>query len=173
MTDGGRSTGPSGAPGTAGYGIGVAVFGAVLHIALVTAAFGLITLATDVPPVSEIEAGPLLGPAVVGASALVLLVGGVGRAVRPVRRAVLIPAVAVGVVSALLALLVGGALFAVQVDEPVRALVFLGAHLATPFSLALAASAAAVHACVAVLISRRASGAGPARWPWERDEDEE
>ena len=54
------------------YAAVVAVFATFLYLALVVAAFGLISLATDTEVISDPSAGPLVGPVMTGAAVLTL-----------------------------------------------------------------------------------------------------
>lgn len=148
----------------------VAGFAAALHVALVIAAFGFVSLLADLEPVPDPEAGRLVGPLTVAASVgalLVLLGRGLGRGIRPWSLAglALLVTWAAGVVGATLA-------YAAATGTILAAVLFGLEFMTIGFGVIIPVSGALVALLAAVTVRAQEGGVDRPRWPWERDDDE-
>ncbi|WP_448005879.1 DUF6121 family protein [Agromyces bauzanensis] len=148
----------------------VAGFATALYLALVVAAYGFVSLLTDAEVISSEDAGRLVGPAIVGASALALLLH-LGRALGHPERvlaATLLAAVWAWAAAVVVAI-VG---YAIATGTLLASLIFgLGFGVGW-FGLLIPAFAALV-AWLALLVARAQSGGVERpRWPWERDDEQ-
>jgi Family of unknown function (DUF6121) len=128
----------------------IAVLGTALYLALLVAAFGLTSLATDTDVVGEADAGPLLGPImVVGAMVVVFaaLAGLHGRRSR-LLRAIVTTALIVVVM-----LLAGGTTYAVGRGDLSWLVTFPARYLLSPFVLEAAVIGGASVLLVSALFS--------------------
>ena len=153
------------------YATILAVFTTVLYLALVVAAFGLISLATNTDVVSQPDAGPLVGPVATGAAVLVvfilLLVLGVNTP--PDSQRVRVGFAVAGGLAAVAALVVtGGLLYGVGVGELAGIFTFAGAMLLSPFALAAGILAFLVVLVYSWLLAAHVGEQGRPLWPWER-----
>lgn len=171
------------------YALVLAFFALGLYVALVVASLGMLSLFLNREVVAQTDAGPLVGPAMVGASALALLLcmwAGVGSA----RGAMRTVPVVFAVLAALLSYLfygIGGGLFygfgigaevavpgevtissGAPGSEPVTGLIFWGEQLSSPFAFAAGAWAGVVAIVYFLLLIWRAHGGQRPRWPWEK-----
>lgn len=162
----------TGRPTNAAYGIGLAAFATVLYVALVVAGFGVVSLLVGSDPIPERDAGPILGPVMIGVSVILLGASMVGRAIRGSHRGILLASVVVGVVCWLAYALSGGALYALESRQLVTIALFSGAHLFDAYAVMVGVFAAAVHLVFALLLERNSAGGARPEWPWEKDEDE-
>lgn len=153
------------------YAVIMAFFAMMLYVALVVAAFGMTSLFTNTDVVTEADAGPLVGPVMVTASAVVVLLFMVviGMRTSPEKQHV---AVAASLLSGLVALVVfvvtGALIYGVGVGEAVEIVLFAGARLASPFSWAVGIIAAVVTLLYSVILASRVGEHGRPLWPWER-----
>jgi signal transduction histidine kinase len=142
----------------------LAVFGVVAWIAVVVAAFGMLSLLLDVDVIAEPQAGPLLGPVMVVAAAVVL-----GLLLVRIQKVDEGPGVSfVGATAAvyLTLLLVGGVGFTAITADLSQLLFFPFAYCASPFVLS-AAVAAGLTALAVLATAGRGERGGRPRWPWE------
>ncbi|MFD1714756.1 DUF6121 family protein [Amnibacterium flavum] len=142
----------------------VAAFTVVAWIATVVAAFGILSLALDLDVVPQAEAGPLLGPVMVVAAAVVLfllLVRVIGTRQPP---GVSFVGLAAGVYITFL--IVGAVTFVAVTANPAQLLFFPINFGLSPFVIA-AAVLAGVSGPIALAVSSRAEKDGRPRWPWE------
>ncbi len=169
------------------YAFFLAVFALGLYVALVVASLGMLSLFLNIEVIAQTNAGPLVGPIMVGAATLALLLvlwAGVGRAGAAMHT---VP-VSLVVLAAALSYLVYGfsgaivyglnsmnaatpdapAVTADAASEPVTGFVFLGEQLTSPFAVAVAIWAALVALLYFVLLIWRANGGQRPRWPWEK-----
>lgn len=173
------------------YSLMLAVFSLGLYVALIVASFGMLSLFLDREVVAQTDAGPLVGPAMIGAATLALMFvmwAGVGRGATAVHT---VPVSLVLLAGALSYLAYGGAGALAygwsSVDaapppvptapgtagtEPVSALLFLAQQLMSPFALAVAVWAVVVALLYFVLLIWRANGGQRPRWPWEKREQQ-
>lgn len=169
------------------YAFFLACFALGLYVALVVASFGMLSLFLNIEVIPETDAGPLVGPIMVGAATVALLLvlwAGVGRAGGAMHT---VP-VSLVVLAAALSYLVYGFTGAIvyglnsmsagtstppaaqgsAASEPVSGFVFLGEQLTSPFAFAVAFWAGAVALTYFVLLIWRANGGQRPRWPWEK-----
>lgn len=153
------------------YATIVALFATVLYLALVVAALGLISLATNQEVISETDAGPLVGPSMAGAAVILvfvmLLILGVGGPAARERVAVGW-AFLTGLGAYLIFILVGAVLYAVGTGEFVQLLIFVAAQLPSPFAWATGILAVIVALVYSWILAARVGEHGRPLWPWER-----
>lgn len=157
------------------YAATIAVFAAVLFLALAIAASGIIGLLTDREVLAERDAGPLVAPAMffVAACVLFLLLAGLGGR-EPTQRPSALPAAAiVGVIVYFFFLLSGSTLYSLGSGEPFLWLLFFGANALHPFAIAVGIIAIVVAFAALLLFDFRDRGGirRTPRWPWERRDD--
>jgi hypothetical protein len=158
-----------GAPSGARIGL-LAALTATAWVALVVAIWGILALLTNGEVIVQADAGPLLGPVMVaaGAVALLLLVLRIMRRAEPPVLAFFGTAAAVYLVM----LVVGGIGYALIRGQVLWLLTFPLAYSVSPFVLA-AALLAGLSAVLARSIGRaELRGAARPRWPWEDPFDE-
>jgi hypothetical protein len=148
----------------------VAGLAAALHLALIVAAFGFVSLLADVEPVPDPAAGRLVAPITVAASVaalLVLLGRGLGRGVRPWSLAglALVVTWAAGVVGATLA-------YAAATGTILAAVLFALSFMSIGFGVIIPITGALVALLAAVTVRAQQGGVERPRWPWERDDEE-
>ncbi len=153
------------------YATIVAVFATVLYLALVVAALGLISLATNQDVIAQTDAGPLVGPSMVGAAVVLvfvmLLILGVGGPAARERVAVGW-AFLTGVGAFLIFILAGAVLFALATGELVQLLIFSAGQLPSPFAWATGILAVVVALVYSWILAARVGEHGRPLWPWER-----
>ena len=148
----------------------VAGFATALHVALVVAAFGMLSLLADAEPIGDPAAGRLVGPITVGVAALALLVvlgTSLGRGIRPWSLAgiALLATWAAGVVGATLA-------YEAATGTILAALLFALSFMTVGFGALIAVAGALVALLAAVTLRAQEGGVERPRWPWERDDEE-
>ncbi len=147
----------------------IAGFATALYLALVVAAYGFVSLLTDADVISSEEAGRLVGPAIVGAAVLAVLLH-LGRALRHPERVLagtLLAAVWAWVAAVVVAI-VG---YAVATGTVLASLIF-GLGFGVGWFGLLIPVLAAIVAWLALLVAGAQSGGiERPRWPWERDEE--
>ena len=149
----------------------LAVFTTVLYLALVVAAFGLISLATNTDVVSQPDAGPLVGPVATGAAVLVvfILLLALGVNTPPDSQRIRVGfAVASGLAAVAALVVTGGLLYGVGVGELVGIFTFAGSMLLSPFALATGILAFLVVLVYSWLLAAHVGEQGRPLWPWER-----
>jgi hypothetical protein len=153
------------------YATIVALFATVLYLALVVAALGLISLATNQEVISETDAGPLVGPSMAGAAVILvfvmLLILGVGGPAARERVAVGW-AFLTGLAAFLIFIVVGAVLYASGSGELVQLLLFAAAQVASPFAWATGILALIVTLVYSWILAARVGEHGRPLWPWER-----
>lgn len=158
------------------YAAVVACFAAGLYLALLVAAFGLLSLATNTEVISDPTVGPLVGPVMTGAAVVMLLVFLIVIGIRvPAERQRVSPAVAFGVGVACYAVFIGAggvAGAAGDPSDPFRYFLFAFAQLGSWYSIIVGIAAAVVTLLYQLVLVGRFRQRGRPRWPWERDEDE-
>ena len=156
------------------YATVVAVFSAVLYAALRVAAFGLISLATNLEVIGEPGAGPLVGPAMSAAAvALVFILQLVlGVATPPDRQRIALGlAFASGIAAYGIFIATGGLLVAAGDGRPFHMLTFTASMLASPFAWATGILAVVMTLAYSWLIASRFGEHGRPLWPWEHRDD--
>ena len=153
------------------YAAIVAAFATVLYFALIVAAFGLISLATNLEVVNEPDAGPLVGPSMVGAAVLLVFIVMVTHGVKapPERQRVAVGfAVATGIAALGVFIAVGALLYWIGDGQPLHAITFAESTLLGPFALATGVLAFIVALCYSLILASRVGEHGRPLWPWER-----
>ena len=148
----------------------VAALTSAAYLALVVCAYGFVSLLTDAEVIASRDAGPLVGPAIVAAAVVALLLH-LGRALRRPQRmagAVLLAALWTWLAAVVVAI-VGYAL----ATGTALASVLFGLGFGVGWFGLLIPALAALVTSFAVLVARgQQGGAERPRWPWERDDDE-
>jgi len=153
------------------YATIVAVFATVLYAALVVAAFGLISLATNLDVISDRSAGPLVGPTMTGAAVLLVLIMLItlGVTTPPDKQRVVVGfAVATGIAAYGLFIATGAVLVAAGNGDPFAVLLFSAGMLGSPFALATGVLAFIVALSYSILLASHYGEHGRPLWPWER-----
>jgi len=153
------------------YATIVAVFATVLYAALLVAAFGLISLATNLDVIADRSAGPLVGPTMAAVSVLLVLLMLVllGVNTPPDKQRVVVGfAVATGIAAYGLFIATGAILVAAGNGDPFGVILFAGSMLASPFSLSVGALAFIVALSYSILLASHYGEHGRPLWPWER-----
>lgn len=156
------------------YATILAVFAAVLYAALLVAAFGLISLATNLDVISEPDAGPLVGPSMTAAAVLLVfvLMLALGVGTRPDRQRIAVGfAFASGIAAFGIFIATGAFLYAAGDGQPFHVLTFSAAMLLSPFALTTGILAFVVTLTYSWLIASHVGEHGRPLWPWERRDD--
>lgn len=156
------------------YALGLAAFAIVLHVTLVVAAFGLISLLTDTDVIAEPDAGTLVGPTMVAASVLMasFLWLRIVRQVPPEDiRVSLAAALGVGFASWFSFVIVGSVLYIFSTGQVFSFAVFMAAHMISPFAITAGLIATILTVLYLAMLARKARGSHRPRWPWESDQD--
>ncbi|TFB96795.1 hypothetical protein E3O42_16795 [Cryobacterium adonitolivorans] len=153
------------------YAAILAVFATVLYAAVLVAAFGMISLATNLDVIADRSAGPLVGPTMsAAATVLVLLMLMLfGLRTPPDKQRVAVGfAVATGVTAYALFISTGAILVAAGNGEPLAGLLFSGSMLGSPFAISVGVLAFLVALTYSILLASRYGEHGRPLWPWER-----
>jgi len=153
------------------YATILAVFTAVLYLALVVAAFGLISLATNTDVITQPDAGPLVGPGMTGTAVLLvfilLLVLGVNTP--PERQRIAVGfAVGTGLAAVAAFVAAGAVLYAVGEGQSISMLTFASSMLLGPYAAATGILAFIVVLVYSWILAARVGENGRPLWPWER-----
>ena len=148
----------------------VAAFAAALYLAVVVFAYGFVSLLTDAEVIPSADAGLLVGPAIVGAAVLALLLH-LARALRSPRNilGVVLLAAAWTWGAAVVMAVIG---YVLATGTALAALLFGLGFGVSWFGLLIPALAALIAWFAASVAQAQAGGARRPRWPWERDEEE-
>lgn len=161
-------------PGFRKYAATVAVFASGLYLALLIAAFGVISLLAGVEVIADPRAGELAGPLATAAATAVVIGCLLPIALRiPESRQRIAPLTAFGIgVAAYLAWALFAALaFLFGRGDPVGALIFFGDLLAGPFAITAGVTAVVIVLLFMLVLASRVGDRGRPRWPWEKEED--
>jgi Family of unknown function (DUF6121) len=151
------------------YAAIVAIFGAGLYLALVIGSFGMISAVFNRDVIPEPEAGPLIGPMMIGAAALTVLIGllVLGQEVPEEKvRIRVIASLIIGAAAYIVFLLVGALLFAAGLGQPFAFFPFLMTQIVNLFSFVLGVLAIITALLYQLVLMARPYGRP--RWPWER-----
>jgi hypothetical protein len=153
------------------YATVVAAFTTVLYLAMVVAAFGLISLYTNLEVIDQADAGPLVGPTMSGVATLVVfafLVAIGWGATAENQRISSATALGVGFAAYAAFVLSGGFVYAIGNGQPLEFLTFTFHEFGSWFSIAAGILALiSTFAYQAVLVGRFQQRGRP-QWPWER-----
>jgi len=157
-------------PGFRKYAATVAVFAAVLFLALVIAVFGMVSLLAAVPVIGDPHAGELAGPVAVAAATLLQFGCLLAIALRvPEDRQRIAPLTAFAIaVGAYLAYAIFGAIAYFFARDAVGALIFLGGLLTGPFAFTLGIIAFVITLLFMLVLASRVGDRGRPLWPWEK-----
>jgi hypothetical protein len=156
------------------YAAIVAVFAAVLYAALIVAAFGLISLVTNLDVISAPDAGPLLGPSMAAAAALVVFVLMLllGLRTRPENQRIAVgDSLGTGFAAFASFVLVGAILFALNSGPPADGIAFAGSLILGPFAATVGILGFIVTLLYSMVLASRMPERGRPLWPWERRDD--
>lgn len=157
------------------YATVVACFADFLYLALLVAAFGLISLGTNTEVISDPSAGPLVGPIMTGAAVAVLLVLLIVTGTRvPADQQRIAPLAALGsgVVCYLAFCLAGGVAGALATGDALHFALFAVGQLGSAYAITVGAAAFLVTLLYQLVLVGRFRQRGRPRWPWEHPEDE-
>ena len=148
----------------------VAGFAAALDLALVVAAFGLVSLFADAEPIADPAAGRLVGPITIGVAVLALLVllgFALTRGMRPwsIAGLAILVGWAAGVAGATVA-------YAVSTGTLLAALIFALSFMTVGFGVIIVIAGAIVALLADVTFRAQQGGVDRPRWPWERDDEQ-
>ena len=154
-----------------GYARTIAVFAAVLFLALAIAASGIISLFADREVLTERDAGPLIAPIMfaVATAALYAILVAFGRR----RGSLFAGAIVTAVVTYFSFLIIGSALYSLGKGQLLLSLLFFGSNAIGPFAITVAVIAFVVALAFLLLLSYRDGGgaARTPRWWWENRDD--
>ncbi|ERK72009.1 DUF6121 family protein [Leifsonia aquatica] len=158
------------------YATIVALFAAGLYLALIVAGFGLLSLATNTEVVADPAIGTLVGPIMVGAAVLALLLALIARGTRvPADRQRVSPgnALLIGLVCYLV-YVVAGAVAGIAGDpsQSLRAVLFAAGQFGSWYAVLVGIAAFVVTLLYQLVLVGRFAQRGRPRWPWEGDDDE-
>jgi len=157
------------------YAIVVACFAAGLYLAVLVAAFGLISLGTDTEVIPDRSAGPLVGPIMAGVAVAVLLVLLIRTGIRvpgEQQRIAPLTALGAGLACYLAYCLTGGVAGALATGDLLHFALFAAGQLASLYAIAVGVAAVVVMLLYQLVLVGRFRQRGRPRWPWERPEDE-
>lgn len=157
------------------YATVVACFAAGLYLALLVAAFGLISLGTNTEVISDPSAGPLVGPVMTGAAVavlLVLLILSGTRVPGDQQRIAPLAALGDGVACSLAFCLAGGVAGALATGDLLHFVLFAIGQLGSAYAITVGAAAVVVTLLYQLVLVGRFRQRGRPRWPWERDDEE-
>ncbi|KQO97391.1 DUF6121 family protein [Leifsonia sp. Leaf264] len=149
----------------------LAVFALAAFLAAVVCAFGFASLITDVAVIDETDAGPLVGPLMVAAAAVVLFCAliVVGIRVDATSRFISLWAIlATGVATTAAYLLAGALAYSATTGDAVDAVLFLGHHILRLFTLVVFLLAVVTAVLYLLVLLRQLHGGLRPLWPWEK-----
>ncbi|MCY7287444.1 MAG: DUF6121 family protein [Cryobacterium sp.] len=157
------------------YAITVALFAGALYVALIVASFGMISLFTNLDVIDDPAAGPLLGPSMVAAAAVLVLAAMVllGIRIRPERQRVAVGnSLATGLAASGVFSIGGGIIYAVGNGQLSSVVTFAASMLLGPFAAATGVLAFIVTLIYSWMLAAHVGEGGRPLWPWERRGDE-
>lgn len=158
------------------YAAIVAVFASFLYLALLIAAFGLISLATNTEVIVDPTIGPLVGPTMTGAATVAVLVilTTIGTRV-PADRQRISSAVALAVGFAAYIVFVAAGWIAGEAgnpSDPLHYALFALGQLGSWYAITVGIGGFAITLLYQLVLVGRFRQRGRPRWPWENDDDE-
>lgn len=158
------------------YAIGVAIFGLVTNVALIIASFGMLSLLANVDVIDAVGSGVLLGPSMITAAVFVTFALWVTIATRvpPKNIQVSIGAsLGVGFASYFAYVIVGAVLYTFGTGELFSFAIFMADQMIGPFAIIAGLIALVLTLLYLAMLSRKARGPAPLRWPWEEHDGAE
>ncbi|MEO6201498.1 MAG: DUF6121 family protein [Cryobacterium sp.] len=149
----------------------LAVFTTALYLALVVAAFGLISLATNTDVVPQHDAGPLVGPGMTGAAVLTVFILLLLLGVRtpPERQRIALGfAFGAGLAAVAALVVVGSLLYSAGEGQSIGIVTFGGSMLLGPFAAATGITAFIIVLVYSWILAAHIGEHGRPLWPWER-----
>jgi len=156
------------------YAIVLAVFAGVLYAALVVAVLGVGSLLTNAEVIPDPQAGPLVGPSIVGVIVVFVLVRMVliGMRTRPENQRVMLAySIVTGVISWLLFPAAGAAFILLGTGDVPSATTLAFDLLLGPFAGLTGLFAFLVTLFYSWLLAAHVGSGGRPLWPWERRGD--
>ena len=153
------------------YATVVAVFATVLFAALLVAAFGMVSLVTDLDVIADRSVGTLVGPTMAAAVVLFVLVMllALGVNTPPEKQRVAVGfSLATGAGALVLYVLAGAVLVTAGSGDAVAGMLFAGAMIGTPFAVTVGVLAFVVALTYSILLASHYGEHGRPLWPWER-----
>ena len=153
------------------YATVVAVFATVLFAALLVAAFGMVSLVTDLDVIADRSVGTLVGPTMAAAVVLFVLVMllALGVNTPPEKQRVAVGfSLATGAGALVLYVLAGAVLVTAGSGDAVAGMLFAGAMIGTPFAVTVGVLAFVVTLTYSILLASHYGEHGRPLWPWER-----
>ncbi|MFF1634497.1 DUF6121 family protein [Leifsonia sp. NPDC058248] len=158
------------------YAAAVAAFATFLYLAIVVAAFGLISLATNTEVIADPSVGTLVGPIMTGAATLTVFACLLSTGMRvPADQQRIRPllALAVGLAAYFVFAAAGGIAGAIGAPaQPLHYFLFFFAQLGSWSSFTVGIAAVFVTLLYQLVLVGRFRQRGRPRWPWERDDEE-
>ncbi|WP_223691853.1 DUF6121 family protein [Leifsonia poae] len=157
------------------YAAIVAVFAAFLYLAILVAAFGLISLATNTEVISDPAVGPLVGPVMCGAAVLTVFgfLLAIGTHVPAERQRIsTIVALTVGFAAYIIFAAAGGVAGAAgDPAQPFHYFLFAFDQLGSWYSITAGIAGFVITLLYQLVLVGRFRQRGRPRWPWERDDE--
>jgi hypothetical protein len=156
------------------YAITVAAFSVALYVALIVAAFGVLSLLLNRDVIDETDAGALLGPIMITTAVLALvwvILDAVLRSPERLNHIPPLPIFVAGVAAYLGYCLSGGVLYSLGAGELLRSVVFIGGEMTSPFAIAVAVCGWLIAFLFFVVLLGRSANGGAPEWPWEKNDD--
>ncbi|MBX0301784.1 hypothetical protein K2F54_17610 [Cryobacterium sp. 1639] len=153
------------------YATIVAVFATVLFAALLVAAFGMVSLVTNLDVIADREVGTLVGPTMSAAVVLLVFVMMLllGVNTPPEKQRVAVGwSLATGAGAFVLYVVTGVVLVGASDGDAVGAMLFGGAMVVNPFALTAGILAFVVTLVYSILLASHYGENGRPLWPWER-----
>ena len=158
------------------YAAIVAAFAAFLYLAIVVAAFGLISLATNTEVIADPSVGPIVGPVMTGAATLTVFAFLLSLGLRvPADKQRVMPGVALGVgFGAYFVFAAAGGIAGAAGDpsQPFHYFLFTFAQLGSWYAITAGIAAFLVTLLYQLVLVGRFRQRGRPRWPWENPDDE-
>jgi hypothetical protein len=156
------------------YATIVAIFATVLYLALLVAAFGLISLGTNQDVIDDPDAGPLVGPSMAGAAVVLVLVMMLilGTQTPPERQRIVIGySFATGVAAIGVFIATGALLYAAGSGLLFSVLTFSADMLMRPFAWTVGILAFLITLVYSWILASHVGEHGRPLWPWERRDE--
>ncbi|KFF59018.1 hypothetical protein JF66_14255 [Cryobacterium sp. MLB-32] len=153
------------------YAITLAMFAAGLYVALIVAGLGIVSLVTDRDVIVDPQAGPLLGPMMVGVSAVYVTFRMVwsGIRTRPEHQRVMLGySLLTGIAAAVLFVAAGALIYLFGNGDLAAATSFALGLVLGPFTALTGVFAFAVTLMYSWLLAAHVGSRGRPLWPWER-----
>lgn len=158
------------------YAITLAVFAAGLFLALMVAGLGIVSLITNRDVIADPQAGPLLGPTMVGAVVLfvALRMVWIGIRTRPENQRVMLGyCLVTGIAAAALFVVAGALVYLFGTGDVGAATSFALGLVLGPFVVLAGLFAFAITLVFSWLLAAHVGSNGRPLWPWERRDDQQ